>query len=138
MTDQIKPPTSHPCASCPYRRDVPSGVWHPQEYRKLPGYDNDTWAQPAGVFMCHQRNGHICSGWAGCHDMHSSLAVRLAATKRQIATDDVLRLLDYECPVPLWDSGTDAAEHGLADVEDPDDRAVATISKLERRRGGQS
>jgi hypothetical protein len=35
-------PTKYPCPSCPYRKDVPSGVWAPEEYDKLPAYDNDT------------------------------------------------------------------------------------------------
>lgn len=34
-----------PCASCPYRRDVPEGVWHPEEYSKLRAYDGSTGEQ---------------------------------------------------------------------------------------------
>ena len=26
---------SQPCSSCPYRKDVPSGVWAHHEYEKL-------------------------------------------------------------------------------------------------------
>lgn len=26
---------TEPCETCPYRRDVPSGVWSADEYRKL-------------------------------------------------------------------------------------------------------
>ncbi|MFD7961193.1 DUF6283 family protein [Streptomyces zaomyceticus] len=41
------PPAPRPCASCPYRRDVPSGVWSRGDYVKLPLYDGPTWTQPA-------------------------------------------------------------------------------------------
>lgn len=65
-------PAPKPCASCPYRRDVPSGVWHPDEYTKLRRYDEDTSQQPAGLFICHQTDAEndarrVCAGWVGCH-----------------------------------------------------------------------
>lgn len=31
----LKPPKV-PCGTCPYRRDVPAGIWHGEEYAKLP------------------------------------------------------------------------------------------------------
>jgi len=43
-----------PCQSCPYRRDVPSGIWAHEEYEKILDYDNETGHQPMKVFMCHQ------------------------------------------------------------------------------------
>jgi hypothetical protein len=46
-----------PCPTCPYRRDVPSGIWQASEYSKLPRYDNDVPDQLAagatGLFYCH-------------------------------------------------------------------------------------
>ena len=44
-----------PCGSCPYRRDVPSGIWEQHEYDKLPEYDGQTWEQNPALFLCHQR-----------------------------------------------------------------------------------
>ena len=38
-TDKSRRVRPKPCASCPYRCDVPSGVWHPDEYAKLEVYD---------------------------------------------------------------------------------------------------
>jgi hypothetical protein len=134
MTERIKPPTAHPCASCPYRVDVPAGVWAEEEYHKLPGYDRETMHQPPVVFLCHQRNGHICSGWAGCHDMGQSLGVRFAVMSGALTGDDIDALFDYESPVRLFGSGAEAAEHGLSGVDSPDDRAVEAIGKLKRRR----
>lgn len=56
-----------PCTTCPYRRDVPSGIWAPEEYQKLLAYDRPTMQQPAALFMCHQGAGGLCTGWVQCH-----------------------------------------------------------------------
>lgn len=132
---EIKLPAKNPCGSCPYRRDVPSGVWAEEEYAKLPQYDGPTFDQPPGVFMCHQQDGRICAGWAGCHDMYESMAVRLAVLDGRIKEDDVDALLDYTTPTPLFASGVEAAAHGRAEIESPSARARKTVDKLEARRG---
>jgi len=127
-------PANYPCASCPYRRDVPSGVWHVSEYEKLPPYDNDTAEQPMGLFMCHQQNERVCSGWVGCHDMQESMALRIAFSMAVVSQEDYEAMLDYQCPVPLFASGHNAAIHGLRDVADPSEGAQRAIDKLEARR----
>lgn len=80
----IKEPAPRPCESCPYRKDVPSGVWAEEEYRKLPDYDQETMKQPMGVFLCHQQNQRVCGGWAGVHGRQSGsrvlLSVRMMAS----------------------------------------------------------
>ena len=118
-------PAKAPCGSCPYRRDVPAGIWHPSEYAKLAQYDGDTMDQSPALFFCHQQDGHLCAGWVGCHDMDHALALRLNAVDP--AT------FDYTSPVPLFASGAEAAHHGISGVEDPDPKALATIAKLERK-----
>ena len=40
-----------PCATCPYRRDVPAGIWHPTEYAKLAEFDESP--GPLKTFLCH-------------------------------------------------------------------------------------
>lgn len=124
-------PSKAPCGTCPYRRDVPSGVWDASEYAKLPRYDGDTLQQLAkggtGLFYCHQNDGHLCAGWVACHDMYEAVAVRL----NPIAPD----AMDYRSPVPLFASGAEAAAHGLAEIDAPSDAARRAIDKLERRRG---
>lgn len=121
-----------PCRTCPYRRDVASGVWAAEEYEKLRAYDGSIAEQAAsgatGVFLCHQVDGNICAGWAGCHDMHGTLAARMHA-----------RLLDpsvwdYESPVPLFVSGAEAAGHGEREIEAPGETAVSAIRKIIRVR----
>ena len=51
-----RPPAPRPCDSCPYRQDVPSGIWAASEYAKLPAYDAPTCAQSARLFLCHQHD----------------------------------------------------------------------------------
>ena len=127
-------PASRPCGSCPYRHDVPSGVWHPSEYAKLPAYDNDTMGQPPHLFLCHQQDGRVCAGWAGCHDGTHLLALRVAAMSGTLTDDDLEATINYVSPVPLFGSGAEAAAHGLTDVDQPDKRACRTIDNLTRKR----
>jgi hypothetical protein len=129
-----RPPAPRPCDSCPYRLDVPSGIWHPDEYRNLPLYDEDTAYQPTNVFLCHQQNGRVCAGWAGCHDGEHLLALRLAVAFGTLTPDDVEAVIDYVSPIPLWSSGVEAAEHGMADIPKPGVDAQRAIDKLARRR----
>lgn len=133
--EPILPPAPNPCGSCPYRRDVPSGVWDEEEYAKLPEYDMPTAVQPPAVFLCHQQDGHLCSGWAACHDMNESLGLRLAVSLGAIEVTHVHAILNHSTPVPLFASGAEAAAHGRAEITAPGDRAAKTIDKLTRKRG---
>ncbi|WP_431728503.1 DUF6283 family protein [Verrucosispora sp. TAA-831] len=123
-------PASHPCGTCPYRLDVPSGVWASEEYAKLPLYDRPTWDQPTGVFACHQQDGRVCAGWAGCHDTAELLALRLAANFGVLDPDELDATIDYVSPVPLHPTGQAAADHGMADVDSPGPRARRAIDRL--------
>lgn len=129
-------PARNPCGSCPYRRDVPSGVWDASEYEKLPRYDGETFEQPPGLFLCHQQTGRVCAGWVGCHDMGQSLALRLGAL--HLDRQSLEAIFEYESPVPLFASGAEAAEHGMRDVEAPGAGAIKAMDKLKRRRARRS
>lgn len=130
MTD-LPRPSRAPCGTCPYRQDVPAGVWDASEYAKLPRYDGSTMDQflagGVGLFFCHQNDGHLCAGWVGCHDTDHLAAMRL----HQVHPDT----FTYESPVPLFSSGAEAAAHGLSGVENPDARALAAIDKLAGKLG---
>ena len=129
-----KRPAKNPCGSCPYRKDVPSGVWVAEEYDKLPPYDNEDMSQqPAGIFLCHQQDGHICAGWAGCHNMENNLALRLAVITGTLSGEEADATYDYVSPVPLWSSGREAFEHGIGAVDNPDDKARRLIQNLTRK-----
>lgn len=131
----ILAPALQPCVSCPYRTDVPSGVWAEAEYAKLPAYDRATMDQPLAPFLCHQRNRRLCSGWVGCHDMNQSLGLRAAVSMGALSIDDCEACLDYVSPVPLFASGAEAAAHGLRDMAAPGDRAQQVMAKIAKRNG---
>lgn len=121
-----------PCKSCPYRRDVPSGVWHESEYNKLPGYDG-TMAEQAmkgafGVFMCHQQDGKLCAGWVGAHGAENLLAFRMT---RHTIDESVF---EHKSQVPLFESGAAACAHGKQAIRRPGERARNTMNQLLRKR----
>jgi len=129
MTGAKARPT--PCASCPYRQNVPSGVWDASEYAKLPAYDAPTGEQPAGAFFCHQQDGSVCAGWLGHRDPYHLLAVRIGISAG--ALDE--SCIDYKTDVPLFTSGEEAAAHGMRDYEHPGPKAEATIRKIVTKHG---
>jgi Family of unknown function (DUF6283) len=125
-----------PCSTCPYRRDVPSGIWAASEYDKLPTYDLETCEQAvAGAFApfhCHSTPEKLCAGWVGCHDMGNNLAMRLHHRDIDPA------VYEYVSPVPLFASGAEAAEHGKRDLPAPGPAAVRKARQLLRLQGRRS
>jgi hypothetical protein len=132
---EVRPPAPAPCGSCPYRRDVPSGVWDEAEYAKLPEYDGSTGEQPPTIFLCHQQDGCLCAGWTATHDMDENLGLRLALSTGTISEKTYDAALDYETRVAVFASGAEAAEHGRKEIEAPSSRAVRAIDKLSRKVG---
>ena len=130
MAAQLLPPATNPCGPCPYRRDVPSGVWAREEYLKLPSYDRETGQQPSMVFLCHQQTGHACAGWCGTHNMAQSLGLRFAAMMGNASTEAVNAIMVYKTDVPLFASGKEACEHGLKQIRKPSAKAHKTILDL--------
>ncbi len=131
----VADPAPRPCTSCAYRRDVPSGVWDASEYDKLLAYDRDTAYQPNSLFLCHQTNAdspaaRLCAGWVGCHGQEL-LALRLGVAMGRVDAD----VMAYSTDVPLFRSGSAAAEHGKAGIDEPDALAVSAIRKVAARRG---
>lgn len=136
----LRPPAPRPCESCPYRRDIPSGIWAHEEYEKLRHYDAPTAHQPAGLFQCHQTDAdsdirRVCAGWAGCHDGAHLLSLRFGVLDGHIEPSTHQAVVDYISPVPLFASGAEAADHGQADVAQPTDEAEHLINKISRTRG---
>lgn len=120
-------PAKRPCGSCPYRKDVPSGVWAAEEYHKLPQYDGGTLEQvmkgAIGLFMCHQRDGCLCGGWLQTHDAYELAALRMNAVDPAA--------YDYQSDVETFASGEEAMMHGMAEIDTPSDAALALIAKIE-------
>lgn len=117
-------PAKRPCGSCPYRRDVPSGVWSMEDYAKLPRYDGETWEQPRGVFLCHQRDGCVCAGWLQTHDTSHLLALRMNRVDPSC--------FDFTSEVETFASGAEAALHGIRDIRSPGPEARALMDKLRK------
>ncbi|WP_225636644.1 DUF6283 family protein [Streptomyces solaniscabiei] len=137
----IQPPAPRPCASCPYRMDVPSGIWSQEDYEKLPRFDGPTSTQPPGLFLCHQHDrnddrARVCGGWAGCHDSDELLALRVAPIMGDITAETAEAVRHYISPVPLFSSGAEAAAHGMRDILDPGPDAHRAMDKITRTRTG--
>jgi hypothetical protein len=115
---------SNPCSACPYRRDVPSGMWGEHEYEKLREYDAPTGDQPIATFACHATPDHHCHGWAVVHTSRGHefdlLAFRVWPPSGPIP----------EAAVPLFASGNEAADHGERDIENPTLEAKLAVTKL--------
>lgn len=120
-------PAKRPCGTCPYRRDVPAGIWDASEYAKLAEYDGETFEQRSmRLFFCHKADGHLCAGWIACHDTDHLLALRLHRVDPSVYT--------YRSPVPVFASGAEARDHGLSGIARPGARARRAILGLMRKR----
>lgn len=114
-----------PCEACPYRKDVPSGVWAHHEYEKLRGYDNPIYAQPPQAFACHSTPAKLCNGWAIVNDnLHHGhvLALRLAGRPEV-----------PEPKVALFETNAEAADHGQREIEEPGVMASLVVERLEAK-----
>jgi hypothetical protein len=103
---QLPKPSKAPCGTCPYRRDVPPGVWSAEEYAKLPRYDGETGDQimqgGTGLFFCHQNDGKLCAGWVGCHDTRHLAALRFTRVDPSV----------FDYAVRIWPRGRAARPVG--------------------------
>jgi hypothetical protein len=119
--------------TCPYRKDVPSGIWHPSEYRRLVAYDgtipDQALAGALGLFLCHQKDGCLCGGWLATHGPENLLALRLS---RNVDPG----VWDYDPKTECWSSGAEAAAHGLAHIRNPKVAAQRKIKWLTRKLEG--
>jgi Family of unknown function (DUF6283) len=120
-----------PCSTCPYRKDVPSGLWARKEYERLLKFDGTTFdqanANATQPLYCHTDITKLCAGWVGCHDMDENLALRFL---RERVCDWVYH---YVSPVPLFSSGREAYEHGIRELYQPGKRAQRMIRVLQRK-----
>lgn len=124
-------PRRTPCASCPYRQNVPSGIWSGDEYDKLARYDGEMGEQTSiAVFRCHQGAGDVCSGWLGHRDPADMLAVRIGIIRGDLDPS----CGEYTTDAPLFPTGAEAAAHGCHDIAAPSERAHQAIAKIVRVR----
>jgi hypothetical protein len=133
MTQELKINRA-PCTSCPYRKDVPSGIWVKEEYDKILPYDGEMWVQPRGVFLCHQNDGSLCRGWLDCHG-DNLLAVRLLCSRGDATSAAMIKALDEGPAVAVFNSAADASKHGRKAIRKPGKRAQVLMDSITRKRG---
>lgn len=129
-----------PCPSCPYRCDVPSGVWDVSEYKKLPLYDQETSQQPVGVFLCHwsfEGRDCLCRGWLDTHVRHNPaghelLSLRLGLSMGAVDQEQLKSVIVDSPSVPVFSSGRQACDHGMLGVSQPSAEALDVIRKVVR------
>ena len=51
---------TRPCATCPYLRSSPPGIWDAVEFERLQQQDGQ---QFGAVFGCHANDDTLCRGW---------------------------------------------------------------------------
>ncbi|MFQ6331659.1 DUF6283 family protein [Nocardia sp. CWNU-33] len=75
------------------------------------------------MFPCHQTDAEndrrrLCSGWVGCHGS-DLLGLSMALLRGRIGAGTFQAAVDYRSPVPLFASGSEAADHGQAEINCP-------------------
>lgn len=140
MSASLGPPAPRPCEGCPYRQDVPAGIWAREEYDKLRRYDAEAPEQPRRILQCHledagSETARVCAGWSGCHGNQELLSLFLALVEGTIDTTTFRAVIGYTSPVPLFDSGNAAADHGEAGIDEPSADAHRVMNKIARVRG---
>lgn len=104
-------------------------MWAANEYDKLADYDAPTGLQPTAAFACHATPEHLCHGWAVVHSNRGNDCELLALRIAEVIADALIEI--PEPFVPLFASGTEAAEHGKRDIEHPDEEAIAMAARLQ-------
>lgn len=122
-----------PCSSCPYRKDIPTGVWHASEYEKLRLYDDTAQNQAFIPFHCHQEpeigKPTLCRGWLSVHC--ESAAVRILGMQGNVTEEQVYA----EVKEPLYKSGNEAADAGLKGIKRPSKKARKIVERLIKKGG---
>jgi len=125
MTEEIR---KEACSSCPYRCDVPSGIWAAETYDMLRPYDKPTGEQPFAVFACHATPTKLCHGWAVTHSGRGHEFELLALRLHGLGPQDV-----PQSDQIFFGSGNEAADHGCRDLSEPSSEAQEAVDKLLRR-----
>jgi hypothetical protein len=107
--------------------DVPSGVWHEDEYKKLPAYDRELSLQPRALFMCHHNDDCLCGGWLKTHGATNLLSILL--TREELDPS----ITDYNPDVDVFETGAAAAAHGINEIDNVGREARIKIINLMRK-----
>lgn len=122
----------NPCATCPYRKDTPPGIWDRSEYEKLPAWDGtEMHEMNTAVFMCHSANiggeKRACRGWLEVHSENKGVRINMI-------TGRITMNKTTPTDVPLYDSGAQARRAGIRGVKRPSEKACSAIGKIVKAR----
>ncbi len=97
---------THPCVSCPYRKDAPRQLWGKCEFDKLLDEDKKMFG---GNYKCHKNDGSACKGWLINQDKrnHPNINLRLLLSKEGITREYLDKL---NCKVPMFETIEEMAE----------------------------
>jgi hypothetical protein len=79
------------------------------------------------LFMCHQRDGNLCSGWLACHDPQELLALRFPGRVDESA-------YNYTTDVPVFASGREAHDHGVKEIPSLGTKATKMMQGIIKKR----
>lgn len=102
-----------PCEQCPWREDVPTGIFPPEAYRTSAPTSYD---MSERTFACHMSGAstpRTCAGFLIRHG-HHNLSVRLSAMTGRIHLDEVT-----DGGYPLYPSYREMAIANGVDADDP-------------------
>lgn len=102
-----------PCDECPWRRDVPTGVFPPEAFRISAGTSYD---MARSNFSCHMKGAKrpaICAGFL-CRGANHNMSVRMAVMAGSVNTD-----LVSDGGFPLYSSYRKMAEANGVPHDDP-------------------
>jgi|SRR6478736_1532975 len=91
---------THPCKSCPYRKDAKLQFWSKFEFDKLLKEDKQ---QFGGLYKCHKNDGSCCKGWLINQDSRGLPNINLRMT---LMKENVSRsyLDSLKCKVPMFET----------------------------------
>lgn len=102
---------SRPCAQCPWRTDVPTGVFPAEAFRISANTAEDMSVHTFGCHMTTTDRSSTCAGFLISGADHN-LAVRMGRATGTIP-------LDVESPFPLYANYREMAEANGVDHDDP-------------------
>lgn len=91
---------THPCKSCPYRKDAPKQLWAKYEFDKLIQEDKQMFG---GNYKCHKNDGSCCKGWLINQDNRRlpNINLRILMNK-EVVTREYLDQL--KCKVEMFET----------------------------------
>ena len=123
---------SRPCATCPYSRSAPLGLWDASEFEQLVEMDRDE--LHGAIFGCHKKDGSLCRGWLADQKRRGEPSIQLRLKlARDPSAVDTFEAVDENDPV-LYDSIAEMVEANKRKPFPVDDPRARHLAATKRRR----